>query len=66
MTREEMNQLRPGDKVFYEAAKVRTLGTVKSVWRNSHLVIHWKGESGNDEIQITEKGEHCLKKAQNV
>lgn len=62
MTGEEMNQLRPKDKIIHEVAKTRTLGVVQSIWRNSHFKVRWQGERSDDEIKITPQGDPHIQK----
>lgn len=58
----EMNQLRPGDYVYYEVGKTRTLGRVLSIWRDSHLQIKWGGGKEIDVLMISAEEARYLRK----
>jgi len=62
MTREELNQLRPGDKIIYTAAKQKSLGTVRSIWRDSHMQVRWSGDKQDDTIILGPNGDPYIRR----
>jgi hypothetical protein len=61
MTKAELNELRPGDKVVYEAANRTTKGKITAVFRDSHYAVKWS-DGTTDTCPITEEGDRHLKR----
>jgi len=61
MTRDEMNQLRPGDRIAYEVARTATRGRVVSVWRDDRVQVRW-GDNSLDDLMIDDDTAKHLKK----
>lgn len=51
MTKEQMNQLRPGQSVVYTVSTTRTKGRVLSVWRDDVISVKWS-DGSKDTLMI--------------